>query len=148
VNESTIIKGNQYDHGSITFKLGDFDLSGGVKEIKYGWKRTRGSLRGASPFRRGRTKGVVDFEGSIVLYKYMFDLLVDTFGDGWAELGLTIVVQYGNDEQPVRVDTLEDVEFNSTEGGSSEGEDPNEVSLELDIMNLLYNGKRPIKGIK
>lgn len=148
MNESSIINGHQYDHGSITFKLGDLDISGGVKELKYGFKRERGSLRGASPFRRGRTRGTCDFEGSIVLWKYMFDLLVDTYGDGWAEKGLTLIVSYGNDDQPIRTDTLSDVEFNSADGGTSEGADANEVSLDLDIMKILYNGKSPMKGLK
>jgi|GEM_PF-2975386 len=146
--ESTTINGYQYDHGDCTFKVRGKEYSGGVKEIKYTSKREIGSFRGASPRRRGRTRGTIDFEGSIVLWKYMFDLLVQDFGPGWMEEVFDIVVSYGQDDQPLTIDTLVEVTFNNVETGTSEGADPIEVSLGLDLMNILYGGTPTMKGMK
>jgi hypothetical protein len=40
-----------------------------VKEIKYTSTREIAKRRGTSPFARGRTRGTLDFEGSMVMYK-------------------------------------------------------------------------------
>jgi hypothetical protein len=146
--ESTLINGYQYDHADLTFKINGKNYEGGVKEIKYKTNREVGKLRGASPIARGRTRGTVDFEASIVLWKFMADQLIKDFGPGWMEKIFDIVVEYGNDDQPVTVDTLVQCTFLSKESGSSEGSDPNEVSFGLDPMMILDNGVAPMKGIK
>lgn len=146
--DSAIINGYQTDHGTTTIKIGEKTYDGLVKELKYSSKREIGKLRGTSPLARGRTRGIVDFEGSMVLWKYGFDMLVADLGDGWMEAQFDIIVSYGDDDQPITVDTLVSCTILSDEGGTSEGADPHEVSLSLDIKVIKRNGKIPMKGIK
>jgi hypothetical protein len=145
----TLIRGRLYDHGKVEIRLNGktYEL---VKEIKYKSTREIGKARGTSPLRRGKTRGTIDFEGSIVLYKSPdggFDQIVEDFGPGWMEKEFDIIVTYGDDGDPITVDELLGCEFLTDEGGTSEGSDPAEVSLDLDISSILRNGKPPLKGM-
>lgn len=145
----TLINGRLYDHGVVEIKV-DGNVYGLIKEIKYKSAREIGKARGTSPMRRGTTRGTIDFNGSLVMYKSAdggFDRLITRFGAGWMERKFDIVVTYGDDDDPITVDTLVGCQFLTDEGGSSEGSDPNEVPMDLDISKVLRNGVPPLNGM-
>jgi hypothetical protein len=144
----------QYSYGDITITVtlpdGTTKTYADVKEIKYTATREIAKRRGTSPFARGRTRGTLDFEGSMVMYKSGpsgFDQFVADLGDGWMEAEVDITVTYGNDDQAVTTDILRRVTFLKDEGGGAEGADDMEVSLDLDIVIIERNGKKPMKGM-
>lgn len=143
-----------YDFGSVTITItlpsGATKTYADIKEIKYTATREIAKRRGTSPFARGRTRGTIDFEGSMVMYKSGptgFDQMVADFGDGWMEAVFDITVTYGNDDQTITTDLLRSVTFLKDEGGGAEGADDMEVSLDLDIMSIDHGSKKPMKGM-
>ena len=145
--ESKLINGYIYDHGDLTVKWGGKQYDD-VKELKYSTKREIGKFRGNSPVARGRTRGTIDFEGSIVILRSTFDQIVAERGDGWMEDEFDTTATYGNDGQPLVTDELVGCTVIGVENSSSEGADPNEVTLNLDIKSIKYGGKSPMKGMK
>lgn len=145
--DSKIINGYIYDHGDLTLKVDGEEIPD-VKEIKYSSKREVGKFRGTSPMARGRTRGTIDFEGSMVLLRQTLDALIAKWGDGWMEKEFDITSTFGNDGQPLTTDILISCTIISDEISSSEGADPNEVSVGLDIKCIKRNGKNAMKGMK
>lgn len=145
--DSKLINGYIYDHGDLTIKVDGKQIDD-IKEIKYSTKREVGKFRGTSPVARGRTRGTVDFEGSMVMLRSTLDALIAEWGDGWMEKEFDITATFGNDGQPLNTDTLIRCCIISDEISSSEGADPNEVSVGLDILNIKRNGKNALKGMK
>ena len=146
-SESKLINGYIYDHGDLTVKWGGKQYDD-VKELKYSTKREVGKFRGTSPMARGRTRGTIDFEGSIVILRSIFDQIVAERGDGWIESEFDITATYGNDGQPLVTDELIGCTVIGVENSSSDGADPNEVTLNLDIKSVKYGGKVSMKGMK
>lgn len=145
--ESKLINDYVYDHGDLTVKWGG-KLYDDIKELKYSTKREIGKFRGTSPLARGRTRGTLDFEGSMVVLRSTLDTLIAERGDGWMEEEFDVTATYGNDGQPLVTDELIGCTVIGVENSSSEGADPNEVTLNLDIKGIKYNGKVPMKGLK
>jgi hypothetical protein len=145
--ESKMINGYVYDHGDLTLKFDGKQIDD-VQEVKYSTKREIGKFRGTSPLARGRTRGTLDFEGSMVMLRSTLDVLIAEWGDGWMEKEFTVTATFGNDGQPLVTDTLVGCTILSDEISSAEGADPNLVSVGLDIKGILRNGKAPMKGMK
>lgn len=144
---SVLIQDEVYDHGDLTFKL-DGTEEVNIKELKYSAKREVGKFRGTSPMARGRGRGTIDFEASIVILKSAFDRLVEIWGDGWMERVFNAGGVYGQDGQKLSTVLLSECTIISHEEGTSEGSDVAVVSLGLDVMGIKINGKVPMKGMK
>lgn len=145
--ESRLINGYIYDHGDLTVKWGGKQYDD-VKELKYSAKREIGKFRGTSPLARGRTRGTIDFEGSMVVLRSTLDQMIAERGEGWMEFEFDVVATYGNDGQPLVTDELIGCTIIGVENSSSEGADANEVTLNLDIKAINYAGQAPMKGMK
>jgi hypothetical protein len=117
------------------------DITPLIKEIKYSNKRDRGMGRGSSGRKVLRTKGDDDPSASMVLYKGAWDTLVEKLGDGFQDVEFPITVSY-TENGVTKTDTLERALIDEPEGGGAEGNDPSEVSVGLNIMDILWNGKR------
>jgi hypothetical protein len=117
------------------------DITPLVKEIKYSNKRDRGMGRGASGRKSLRTRGDDAPEASMTLYKSAWDTLVEKLGDGFQDIEFPIVVSY-TENGVTKTDTLERALIDKAEGGGKEGNDPTEVPVDLNIMDILWNGKR------
>lgn len=141
-----IINGVQYDHGSIELRVGA-KVYTAIKEISYSTKIERGMLRGTSPRKRGRTRGVKDDEASITWFRTKdggFDEFLADHGHGYMEVEFDIVVTFGKNGQPTTTDTIKGCKLAGAENSSSEGSDPLEVKTDLDVMDIELGGLRPL----
>lgn len=84
----------------------------------------------------------------MVVLRSTLDQIVAERGDGWMEEEFDITATYGNDDQALVTDELIGCTILGVENSSAEGADPNEVTLNLDIKAIKYNGKSPMKGMK
>jgi hypothetical protein len=135
------INGFAYSWASVTTAAGD-DLTPLIKEISYSSSRERGVGRGTSGRKVLRTRGDEDHESSIVFYREQFDQYVARYGHGFMDKELDWTVAYAEEGKPTVVDTLERVVLDNVESGGSEGTDPTEVSCDLNVMDVLWNGAR------
>jgi hypothetical protein len=137
-----IINGDAYDFGQITVKVGTKTYSL-IKGIDYETKQDRGKIRGTSPGVRRFTRGTKDESGSITWLKDGpdgFDAFVKDQGPGFGEVELTILVQYGNNGQPVTTDTLKGCKLGGVKNGHKEGNEGLEVTTGLDVKHIDYGG--------
>jgi len=135
------INGFAYSWSSITCASGE-NLTHLIKEITYSTSRERGMGRGTSGRKVLRTRGDEDHEGSIVFFKEEFDAYVARYGHGFMDKELDWTIAYAEEGKATTVDTLERVVLDNVESGGSEGTDPTEVSCDLNIMDVLWNGAR------
>lgn len=135
------IRGKTYSWASITVAAGS-DITHLIKEITYSTSRERGMGRGTSGRKVIRTRGDEDHEGSVVFYRQAFNDYVTRHGDGFMDVEQDWTVAYADDGMETVQDTLEGVTLDSVEAGGSEGTDPSEVSCDLNIMDIAYNGKK------
>ena len=142
-----IINGHAYGFSSIELSLGG-TIKRGFKEITYSQKREVGKLRGNMNQVIARTRGTYDAEGSLTLYAHEFNDLVAAWGAGWMEKVFTISVTY-SEYGPLGTscDVLYACTIINVEEGGSEGTDPLEVKIDLDIMKIKKNGKNPMLGM-
>lgn len=144
-----LINGMRYDFSSIELNILGIPFTL-VTEINYSDSLEPGTLRGTSPKKLGRTRGEYDAEGSITIYKADYNqlttlLLPLALGGGFMEAPFLITVMY----QEVRsegliTDTLRGCRIVSNDSSNSQGGDPSMMSIDLNIMEILWNGKRPV----
>jgi hypothetical protein len=123
-----------------------------ITAINYETSRDIGILRGTSAKKLGRTRGEFDFTGSMTLYKEEFDRLVTELkkapfppGAGFGEKVFQITVQYGEAPPSIpSLDTLVGATITRISQNNSQGPDALMVDLDLDYMDILYNGSSPV----
>lgn len=113
-----------------------------ISEVSYGESRDRGMGRGTSGRKSLRTQGDSEYESSITFFKHEWDALVAEMGDGFMDEEFNLVVSYADKGRPVVTDTIERCLINAPSVDASEGPDPVTVECELDVMDILWNGKR------
>ena len=145
----TLINGRTYDHGQCEIRINGTHYPM-VKSITYSQKLERGKAKGTSPVTRSYTRGALDADGSLEMYKTTDGgslQLIRDLGDGFLEKDLSITVSFGVDGDPVTVDELVHVRLGGTEGGSSEGTDPNVDKFPLTMKGYKPDGKQPLNGV-
>lgn len=145
----TLINGRVYDHGQCEIRINGTHYAM-VKSITYSQKLERGKAKGTSPVTRAYTRGSLEAEGNIEMYKTLDGgslQLVRDLGDGFLEKELFITVSFGVDGDPITVDELVHCHLGGTEGGSSEGTDPNVDKFPLILKGYKPDGKQPLKGV-
>lgn len=142
-----LINGHRYSWASASFK-GDGSEIVHIKELSYTHKLEPGMVRGTGSQVAGRTRGEYSAEGSMTLLREGWDALRDQFGDGYLEKSFALVVSYADDGQPIVTDELVGVRITSVENSPSQGTDGLEVSLELSILYVLENGKKPLRNMR
>ena len=65
-------------------------------------------------------------------------------GDGYMEQSFNVLVSYAEANQPTQVVRLLGCRIKSEESGGSQGSDPLEDSIDLDIMQIERNGFRAV----
>ena len=136
-----IINGYRYDWGSVIIDMGAAgEVSSGCTAINYEATRERAKARGAGTAKpQGRTRGQIDFQGSITLHKEVFDEIVTKLGTNFGTVSLTITVSYSASENRVVTDVLEGVEIDGVTNDHSDGTDALVVALPLNIMNIKFS---------
>lgn len=146
-----LINGNRYDWSSAEINVAGRLIN--VKEITYSQTLEPGIVRGNRAQVVGRTRGPLDAEGNMVLYKLEFQELIAALqalgastGAGFMEQSFDVVANYAEAGSPVITDTLRGCRLKKHEDTGSEGGEPLAVSCDLHIMMILPGGLPPIAG--
>lgn len=143
---TSIINGRAYDFSSIIIRAKGVAIEDGVSEISYKHSVERGSFFGNSRKRKARTSGKYSADGSLKMLRITHDAMVTALGgDGYLDEEFEITVSYADHGQPVITDYLKSVMLNGDDVSASEGNDPVQVSCDLDIDEVWMNGVKPIK---
>jgi hypothetical protein len=142
--QNPYINGNYYDFTTVQFLVGATRYFG-IQDLNYKNTATFGKIRGASPYVRGRTRGIVDADGGFTMFLNEWDpfreALVNTSpGRGYMEIPFGISVSYGSTAQDMRTDTIIGARIKSDDYSNKEGSDALVVKVELDILQLVING--------
>lgn len=137
-----LIQGLRYDHSSAEINVNG-KVVAGVKEISWSQDLEPGEVEGTYAHSVGDTRGRYKAEAKLVMFQAEAQELVDALGEGYMEKKFDIVVNYGEDGQPLLTRTLLGCRIKKDEEGSS-GADPNEVSFDLRVLMVLKNGKKPL----
>lgn len=147
-----LINGNRYDFSSVELNVAGA-LFNGVKEITYSQTLEPGIVRGNRAQVIGRTRGPLDAEGNLTLYKLEFQSLIAALqvlgaptGAGFMEVPFDVVVNYAEVGQPVITDTLRGCRIKKYEDTGAEGGEAIATSVDLHIMLILSGGLPPIAG--
>lgn len=141
--EYPLINGHRYSYASI-----ELDVSGrkfyGHKEISYNQDLEPGEVRGAHSQLLGRTKGDLKAEASLTTYLEEWQELLEALGDGYMESSFDIVVSYAEEGRPTTTDKLRGCRIKRVEESHSQGVDALAVKLDLHVLWVEFNGKKPL----
>lgn len=145
-----LINGHRFDFSSVEISAGA-RLFNGVKSLKYSQTLEPGKVRGNRSQVIGRTRGPLDSDGSIELYRLEFQELIATLaalrpGVGYMEAAFDITVTYAEAGSTVIQDVLQGCRIKKHENNGQEGGDALTVACDLDIMMVLPGGVAPIGG--
>lgn len=147
-----LVNGNRYDFSSVEIRVAGA-LFNGVKEVTYSQTLEPGIVRGNRAQVIGRTRGPLDAEGNLTLYKLEFQALIQALQllgaptqAGFMEVPFDVVVNYAEVGQPVIQDTLRGCRIKKYEDTGSEGGEPIATSVDLHIMLILSGDLPPIAG--
>ena len=144
------VNGNAYDFTSIRLFLA-YELFVGVKAISYKQTKKRKKVYGTRAEPVARTRGQYEASGSVELLRSEADRLVAMLGlggKGWMETEFDIVVCMAEESQPTTTDVLRACSIDDEDHSYQNGDEPNMVKLELDIMRIERNGVLPITGMR
>ena len=149
-----LVRGVAYDFSSIQATFGLVPIIG-IKSIDYSSQKTPGDVWGTSAKRIGRTRGQLKHSGSFTIYKKewaafvaLFSATVQVTGNANAALMDTefdVKIAYADNGQPPEVDVLKSCIITQVSDSHSAGSDALVVKVDLDIMDISYNGA-PLLG--
>jgi hypothetical protein len=143
-----LINGHRYDFSSVEI-VAAARIFNGVKSLKYTQSLEPGKVRGNRSQVIGRTRGPLDSEGSVELYRLEFQELIAALaqlrpGVGYMEAPFDIVATYSEVGSTVLTDVLQGCRIKKHENSGQEGGDALTVACDLDIMMVLPGGVAPI----
>jgi hypothetical protein len=143
-----LVNGTAYEYAKVEIRIGTKRITR-VKSIKYKDELKPGMARGTSHQKMIRTTGLYDADGSIEIYRDVWqEIKTELGGDGYMEKVFQIVVTYGANNKPLMKDELNGCSFTTTDrSGDDNSSDPLPLSLDLDIMGIKDNGNVPVKGM-
>ena len=143
-----LINGLRFDFSSATIKVGT-QLFNGVKSLKYSQTLEPGIVRSNRSQVIGRTRGILDSEGTIELYRAEFSDLITALASlptsgagalGYMEAAFDITVSYAELLATPVTDVLVGCRIKKHELSGQEGADALTVSCDLHIMSVLMGG--------
>ena len=145
-----LVNGMRFDFSSVEITAGA-RIFNGVKSIKYSQTLEPGKVRGNRSQIVGRTRGPLDSDGSIELYRLEFQDLIRVLallkpGVGYMEAPFDITVTYSETGSEVVQDLIQGCRIKKHENNGQEGGDAITVACDLDIMMVLPGGVPPIGG--
>lgn len=135
-----LINGEGYTHASIVISLLGNPLVAGFKAISYDTQRDKQNSHGANGRPVERTRGRVNYSGSISLtQKEVMRIREAANQRSLTEIPpFSIAVGFANGVDPIVTDLLEYVEFTNNPTGSQDGDTEMVVQLNLVIGNITY----------
>lgn len=143
-----LINGLRFDFSSVTIRIGT-QLFNGVKSLKYSQTLEPGIVRGNRSQVIGRTRGTLDSEGSIELYRSEFQDLITALialpnagagALGYMEVPFDITAIYAEVGSTPITDVLVGCRIKKHELSGQEGSDAITVACDLHIMSVLMGG--------
>lgn len=143
VIENPYINGNYFDFTVLKFRMNTVRYFG-LQDIDYKNTGTFGKVRGTGPYIRGRTRGIVDAEGSFTMYLNEWDafiaaLLLTAPGKGYMEIPFGLSVSYGDTPLDMRTDNIIGARIKGDDYSHKEGSDALVVKVDLDILQIRPN---------
>lgn len=143
------INGYEDDHNSAIIKIGTRQFLG-FKSIDYTSELKPGAVRGTSARKRGRTIGNAEYTASGEMYLREFEELTDELfrmapAVGYGMVPFLIMVAYAPPGQRVINAELRECRIIKDSMSSSEGEAALTVQFDLDVMDIIRNGKSIFK---
>jgi hypothetical protein len=99
----------------------------------------------------GRTPGTYDATGSLTMLLSEWDRLCDVLtldGTGYLDAVFDIVVSMAEENQPTRSDVLGGCQITSVDRNYQQGDEPNMVKVELDIIYISDKGRLPLTDLQ
>lgn len=142
-----LVNGVRYSFSSIKLTFNGKQVVG-FKEISYKQTKEPSAVRGAHPQKLGRTQGELEEESSLTVYEEEWNELLDILGDGYMDAVFDITVTYATNELVTRVvtDKIFGAQIKGIDKSRSQGPDGLEVKLDLDVMEIHLDGKKPLKN--
>jgi hypothetical protein len=136
-----------YDFQSLEVELVGWGVSFGVidvvETIEYNCSIDRAKAWGASRDPLLRSEGKADYDGSITMYRYWWNHLVQCAHNIGCPLGfleLLLPVSYKTKDGSIVTDTIAGVRFANINSSISEGADNSMVEVPIDPMTIYYQG--------
>jgi hypothetical protein len=146
------VNGHRTSYCSIELGIAGQPPISGVKSISYDENPEVGKMFGTNVKPTGRTRGKVDFEGSIEFYQRDWRNLMPILSMGglfgFSEVAFPLTVIYAEEHSPqdLVADELVGVRFLGPKNNHSEGgADALVVSVTLNIMDILHSGFQGLK---
>ena len=136
------INGNRYSWSSIELRvLGKRIL--GVKSVDFAQALEPGEVYGTHAQKIGRTRGELKPTGSIEMNKEEAEDLVNTLGDGYMEVPFDVVIAF-RELTTISTAIIHGARIKNMDSSHSQGTDALMMKLELDVMWIEINGKKPL----
>lgn len=143
--EQPLINGHRYDFSSIELTVKGKKYTG-FSEITYNQELDRSYVYGAHSQPVGRTRGQLNMEASISMFKEEYYELLAQLGSGYMEVPFDISVVYADNGSRTKNDRLLGCVINGEENSHSAGNENLTVSLTISPMIIAPDGKRPLKN--
>lgn len=117
----------------------------GVQAIDYKASLKPGAVYGTSARKNGRTLGKYEPSASMTLYKLDADELLEALGDGFGEISFNIEVNFAEEGQPISSVEIIGCRITEVSESNKEGDEPTMTKFDLDVMDILFNGKSMVK---
>lgn len=140
------INGATYDFTSIEFRAKGVWYPE-LTEIKYGIERKQKLVHASLPQPIAKAGRQLEPTASCKMLRTGVNRILEAFGDGYMEVEFEIVVNYSNEGEALKTDTIQKVNIRKIDLEASQGEDALEVPLEFTPMGILLNGKKPLKNM-
>lgn len=134
-----LINGVRHGYSSIELKLAG-QIFIGFKSINYSFTRTRADVYGNHPSPIAKTRGTLAFKADCEIYLAEWNLFQSQLGKGWGEVAFSVLVTHGETGFDTIVDELVGCHVDGVDASNSQGNDPLVRKLDLNPINILYNG--------
>lgn len=141
-----IINGNAPSYSNVIISCNGKEYQG-VKSISYGSELMPGEVRGTGPQRLARTKGDHKAEGSLEMFLQDAEAFLTDLGDGFGEVVFVITVVFAlEDDSPLIERKLVGCRISKPSEDHSQGPDASTMKFDLDVNDVLYNGKSIVRN--
>ena len=138
------VNGTTYDYGNVRNSANGLPLEG-VTSANYGYSKDPTKFKGQGRKATGRSKGTMDAKDAELIMKQAYwDAWKKELGAGFLNKTITYTIAYGDDEDNVETDTLEDCEIIDVTKNPKQGSEPLTVTIKLSVMNVLDGGLDPM----
>jgi len=139
------VNGNRFSWSSVEIKF-DGKRYLGVKNVNYSQELAPGQVYGNHAQKLGRTRGELKPEGSLEMYKEEADELIEALGDGYMEKNFDVPIVYSEFGRTKKV-VLHGCRIKKVDDSHSQGTEALTTKLELDVMWIERNGKKPLTNM-